>query len=870
QARAEAARCMACGGCSECMQCVQVCEAQAIIHDMQPEQLEVEAGAILLTPGYDPFDARLRPEYGYGRYKNVVTSLEFERMLSSSGPSGGETLRPSDNRVPQTVAWIQCVGSRDVSLGNDYCSGVCCMYAMKEALLAAEHTPGLRATIFHNDVRAFGKGFDVFYDAAAGHPGVEFQRGIVSSVKQQPGGSDLLLSVQGDDGRSLERTFELVVLSVGLRPSAGTAELAKRLGVELNRFGFCRSDPLELCRTSRDGIYSAGAFSAPMDIPETVTTAGAAAALAAELLHTARGSLVREKTYPPERDVAGEEQRIGVFVCRCGNNIAQTVDVPRVTQYARDLPGVVHAEENLHTCSVDTQRRIVEAIIEQRLNRVVVASCTPRTHEELFQGTLREAGLNKQLFEMANIRDQCSWVHYSDPAAATAKAEDLVRMSVARAATLRPFDDLQIEVDQRAIVIGGGVTGINAALSLADQGFAVALVEREPELGGVARRVRSLLQGVDARQALRQMIQRVRAHPLIELHLSATIDEFNGHVGGFRLGLSSDGGSSEVRGGAMIVATGGVESKPEEYAYGEDQRVLTQLDLEARLDDPGFARGLNEVAMIQCVGSREPQHNYCSRVCCRQAIKNAIEIKEANPAARVYILYRDIRTYGFDEVYYRKAREIGVVFVRFDPQHKPQIEVRPEGLRLRVRDEALGADIELRPDWLVLSAAIRPQPDAAQLSQLLKVPRGADGFYMEAHLKLRPLDFSSEGIFLAGLAHAPKSMAESIIQAKAAAARAATIISQPYLHRSGVISEVDQSRCVACLTCVRVCPYEVPLIDEHGAAFIEPASCQGCGICAASCPRKAIVTRHFADGQLLPEVDALLGDAACATCWEGS
>ncbi|MFC1597040.1 FAD-dependent oxidoreductase, partial [Planctomycetota bacterium] len=856
----EAQRCLACGVCSECQQCVIACEAGAICHDQKPEEVTLNVGAVLLSPGFEPFDPIKRGEYGYGQCKNVITSLEFERILSASGPYQGHVLRPSDQKEPKRVAWIQCVGSRDAQIGNDYCSGVCCMYAIKEAIMAVDHVPGLEATIFYNDIRAYGKGFEAYYEGSKKNYGVQYKRGLISSVKERQQTNNLVLAYVAEDGEVTEEEFDLVVLSVGLRPSKSTAGLAETLGFETNRFGFCETDAMSPGRTSREGVYVAGAFAAPMDIPETVMTASAAAALAGEDLTEVRGTLIRDKSYPPERDTSGEEPRVGVFVCRCGTNIARTVDADDVVEYAKTLPGVAYAGENLYTCSTDTQQKITDIIREERLNRVVVASCTPRTHEPLFQETLREAGLNGHLFEMANIRDQCSWVHFGQPEEATFKAKDLVRMAVARAATLRRFEDMRLEVDQRAIVVGAGLAGMTAAVSLAQQGFEVALVERDAEPGGIARKIRQTLHDPDLKTHLTELIEQVKDHPLIRLYTSSTIADFSGHVGKFKATLGLNGRTVEIGGGAVIVATGGEPYEPDEYSYAQSDAIITQLELEAKLDEAGFVEGLEEVVMIQCVGSREEEHPYCSRVCCQEAVKNALAIKEANPKARVYVLNRDIRTYGFDEIYYERAREAGVVFIRFSEDDKPEVTV-DGGLRVRVTDGVLRRPVELKPDVLVLSAAIRPHPTVGAISQALKVPLNADGFFLEAHMKLRPLDFPSDGIFLAGVAHAPKSMAESISQAMGAAARAATVISKPYLDRSGVVSEVDPSACAGCLTCVRTCPYDVPQIGEDGVAYIEPASCQGCGVCASVCPRKAITTRHYGDEQIISKVDVLFGDA---------
>jgi heterodisulfide reductase subunit A-like polyferredoxin len=869
---AEAKRCMQCGICCECMQCVAACTAKAVDHGMKERVEKVDVGAIVLATGFEPFDAKRKPEYGYGRYRNVVTSLEFERVLSASGPFQGHVVRPSDHKPPKRVAWIQCVGSRDRSLGNDYCSGVCCMYAIKEAIMAVDHVPGLEATVFYNDIRAYGKGFETYYDNARKKYGVKFRRGLVSTVKERPKTKNLALQFVDEGGGQVEEEFDLIVLSIGLRPSASSWRAAAALGVELDEFGFCKTDAFAPGATNRPGVYVLGAFASPVDIPETVMSASTAAAHAGAGLKEARGTRIRERTYPPERDVSGEAPRTGVFICRCGTNIARTVGVPDVVAYAKTLPGVAHAEENLYTCSTDTQRKLVQVIAEHRLNRVVVASCTPRTHEPLFQDTLREAGLNRRLFEMANIRDQCSWVHANAPALATRKARDLVRMAVARAAVLEPVQDLKVKVDQSAIVIGGGVAGMTASLSLAGQGFPVTLVEKEAELGGIARKLTVQSEGRDPAAFAAGLARKVASEPLIKTFTGAEITDFSGHMGGYALAFTAGGEKREAHGGAVVVATGGAVYKPEEYGYGTVKSIVTQIELEERLSDPAFAKAIREVVMIQCVGSRDEKHPSCSRICCHEAVKNALGLKQANPSIQVYVFYRDIRTYGMDELNYSKAREAGVVFLRFEPERAPEVSAGEYGLRVSVVDTALNRPVELRPDLLVLSAGVVPHPTTADVSRALKVPLTGEGFFLEAHMKLRPLDFATDGIFLAGLAHAPKLIGETVSQAMGAAARAATIISKPVLERSGEVSVVDQKRCAACLTCVRLCPYNVPTINEAGVAYIEAAACQGCGVCASACPRKAISTLHYSDGQLVAKTDAMCIDddesPALAACGE--
>jgi len=858
EAVAEAKRCMNCGVCSECLQCVIACGPQAVDHTMKEERAELKVGSVILAPGFEQFDPRLKGEYGYGRMKNVITSLEFERILSASGPYQGHVLRPSDQKAPGRVAWIQCVGSRDVTCDRDYCSSVCCMYATKEAIMAVDHVPGLKATIFYNDLRAFGKGFEAYCESAKKNYGVQFMRGIASTVKEIPKNHNVRIKYVLDDGTVQEEEFDLVVLSVGLNPSESTRVLAERMGVALNRFGFCSSGEFTPNETSRPGIYVAGAFEAPMDIPETVMGASSAAALSAGLLSGERGTLIKEKVYPPEREVGGEEPRIGVFVCRCGTNIARVVGVPDVVEYTKTLPNVIHAEENLYTCSTDTQQKIINAIDEHKLNRVVVASCTPRTHEPLFQDTLCEGGLNKYLFEMANIRDQCSWVHASFPEDATEKAKDLVRMAVARAGTLEPLKDMAFEVNQKGLVIGGGLSGMTAALSLAEQGFETCLVEKEAELGGNLRRIKSTLSGIQVEDRLKALIEQVEREEKITIYKQAEVIGFSGHVGKYKTTIAHNGKNIDLEHGAVIVATGGVEYQPTEYLYGQDSRVVTQREFEEKLHRGDITRGLvKEVVMIQCVGSREEGAMFCSRVCCSGAIKNALRLKELDPQISVTILFRDIRTYAFSELFYRKAREKGIMFVRFDLDRRPVAEKADGRIRVKAFDEVIGREIEFDPDYLVLSAGIRPNPLSEELATRLKVPLTVDGFYLEAHMKLRPLDFSNEGMYLCGLAHSPKLINESIAQARGAAARAATILSKKELLIGGMIAVVDKERCAACLTCVRECPFDVPVITEEGVAWIEPASCQGCGICASACPRKAIDLQNYKDSQVIAKCEAL-------------
>ncbi len=859
EAKAEAERCLSCGICSECYQCVIACQAKAINHSMKEETLELEVGAVVLAPGFEPFDATLKPEYGYGRMPNVVTSMQFERILSASGPFQGQVLRPSDSKHPVKIAWIQCVGSRDETCGRDYCSSVCCMYATKEAIIAKEHAGEIQPAIFYNDIRAHGKGFERYYESAKNKFGVRYVKGIISGIKELQQSKNLLLEYSDDSGKKLQEEFDMVVLSIGLVPSASTKELAQKLAVDIDRFGFCKTEEFQPNVTSHPGIYVAGTFDAPMDIPESVMHASSAACLASQMVAEARGTLVTEKKYPPEIDVKGQEPRVGVFVCRCGTNIARVVDVPSVAEYAAKLPYVVHAEENLYTCSTDTQTKIVQTIKEKKINRVVVASCSPRTHEPLFQDTIREAGLNRYLFEMANIRDQCSWVHATHPHEATVKAEDLVRMAVARAAKLEPLHESPAPIKRSALVVGGGLSGMTAALGIASQGYEAVLVERDKELGGNLKKIFYTIDGSDPQKLLASLVEQIKKEPKIRVYTGANVKAISGYVGNYSTEIvKANGAIEEYEHGVVILATGGVEYKPAEYMYGKSDKVLTQLDLEKKIaGGDASVKELKSVVMLQCVGSREEKNMYCSRICCNQAVMNAIKLKEVNPDIEVYILYRDIRTFGMNELKYREARDKGVTFIRFDIEKKPEIVFEDGNLNVKVFDNVLGTNILIKPELLILSAAVRPQPDAHEFASKLKLPLTQDGFYMEAHMKLRPLDFVNEGMYLCGLAHGPKSIPESISQARGAVSRAMTILSKTHLMVGGVISVVDEERCVACLTCVRSCPYGVPKITDKQVAFIEPAACQGCGICASACPRKAIRLRHYSDEQVIAKTAVL-------------
>jgi len=855
-----------------CGICQEVCEAKAIDFEQKPETFELTVGAVVLAPGYETFDARLQKDLGYGRFPNVLTALEFERILSASGPYSGQVRRPLDRQEPKRIAFLQCVGSRDFE--HDYCSSVCCMYATKEAIIAKEHLgEGLECDIFFMDLRAFGKGFEQYYRRAQ-ELGVRYIRSRVPSIEELPGTQNLRVKYLGENDKKLSQEYDLVVLSVGMQPPKDAKVLAQRFGVSLNAFNFCATSPFQPAESSREGIFVAGPFAEPKDIPETVMQASAAAARVLTYLHEARGSLITKKIFPPERDTAAAEPRVGVFVCHCGTNIAGVVNVPDVVEYAKTLSNVVYAENNLYTCSNDTQDLIKQKIVEHDLNRVVVASCTPRTHEPLFRNTLREAGLNPYLFEMANIRDQCSWVHMHEPEKATEKSKDLVRMAVAKARLLKPLTRRSITVNRAGLVIGGGLAGMTAALALAEQGFDAYLVEKENELGGNLRHIHYVLAGENPQDELRRVREQVRQNSRIHLFTGASIEGIDGSIGNFKTKISAKGATSEIAHGAVIVATGAKQYVPKEYLYGQDDRVLTQRELEQRLaaGDGLLATNGNPtpktVVMIQCVGSRDEKRPYCSRVCCAGAIKNALVIKALSPETHVYILYRDIRTYGFKESSYTEARKKGVIFVRYEEDSKPEVSPNGHGLQVRVVDRTLGIPLNIFSDLVVLSAGIHPNEGNKEVAQFLKVPLNSEGFFLEAHMKLRPVDFMTDGVFLCGLAHSPKTIEESILQAQAAAARAATILAQDSLEMEASISQVVDESCDGCAYCVDTCPFKSITLLEYmwqGSAkkVVETneSTCKGCGCCQATCPKNGIFIRGFTLDQIRAQIEAALGVA---------
>ena len=847
-----------------CKACEKFCPTGAVDFTQTDRPRNLQVGAVILAPGFKPYDPSQYGAYHYAALPNVITSMEFERILSASGPYQGHLVRPSDHKEPQKIAWLQCVGSRDLNhCDHSHCSAVCCMYAIKEAVIAKEHSKnGLDAAIFFMDMRTMGKDFEKYYWRARDEQGVRFIRSRVHSVDPVPGADDLSIRYLDEGGALRDETFDMLVLSVGLEVAPDVLEMGRTLGIDFNVNKFAETSSFTPVTTTRPGIFVCGAFQGPKDIPQSVMEASASASAAAELLAAARFSLAKKKPEFAERDISQESPRIGVFVCHCGINIAGVIDVAAVRDYAGTLPFVEHVENNLFTCSQDTQEIIKERIKEHNLNRIVVASCTPKTHEPLFQETIKEAGLNKYLFELANIRDQGSWVHMHEPERATRRAKDQVRMAVAKVALQQPLKEFTLPITKTGLVIGGGAAGLEAALGMADQGFKVHLVEKKSFLGGHALKLNHTWRGEPVLPYVDGLVARVTGHPQIEIHLNSEVTGVQGFVGNFTSTVTTEGREAIVPHGAAVIATGAYSYKPSEYLYKENPRVMLALEMDQALREKNpLVTEARCAAFIQCVGSREPERPYCSRVCCTHSVESAIRLKELNPDMDVYILYRDLRTYGLRENLYKEAREKGVIFIRFQVDDKPQVvQTADGGLRVMVKDLILGIPITIQPDVLTLASAIVVK-EQEKLAQMFKVPLNHEGFFLEAHMKLRPVDFATEGVFVAGLAHYPKPLDEAIAQAKAAAARAAVVLSQESIKAGGVVASIDPALCSGCQACVGVCPFgAIGYKEPEDVCEVNQALCKGCGTCAANCPSECITLLGFSHKQIYTQIDQALAE----------
>jgi heterodisulfide reductase subunit A len=851
---------------NKCRICEGVCKNNAIDLKQTAEKKEIQVGAIILSAGLEPFDPKVKKEYHYGEFSNVVTSMDYERLLSSTGPYQGEILRASDQKHPHKIAWIQCVGSRRVTQGDkSYCSAVCCTYAQKQVIITKDHDAGAECVIFHNDIRSYGKDFERYFERTDKLPGVRFIRSYASIVREDPVTKNVTVRYSTYEDGVKEEEFDMVVLSVGLNPPVGAQSIAEKFGIELDARDFCKTSPSNPMATNRPGVFVSGGFQGPIDIPESVFSASGVGSQIGELLDYRRGNLAKDRIYPPERDVSQEEPRIGVFVCHCGANIGRIVNVPETVEYCKTLPNVVHAQEQLFSCATNSAREITDITKEKGLNRVIVAACSPRTLEPLFRDTLREAGINQYYYQMANIREHNSWVHAKEKEEATQKAKDIIRMSVARARRLEPLKEFDLPVDKAALVVGGGIAGMNCALSIANQGHVTHLVEKTSELGGIARKIHSTLDGLDVQEYLRDLIAKVYQHPLIHVYHDATIKDATGYVGNFVTSVKSDKGFTRIKHGAAVLAIGVDLYTPTEYLYGEDDRVLTHLELEEGIfNGDEKVTDAKSVVMIQCVGCRNEDRNYCSRLCCSESVKNALKLKEINPEMDIFILFRDMRTYGFNEDFYREASNKDVKFIRYEPEDKPEVEtgMSDEGnpcLKVTVTDYVLGKKLVLDADIVALAAAVIPSAATKEIAGLFKVTLNPDGFFKEAHVKLRPVEFGTDGVYLCGLAHYPKFIRETINQSYGAAGRVLTLLSHDVVVASGSVCEVDENKCVSCGACITACTYgaiEFYETPQGRKARVNPVLCKGDGLCNTKCATNAIQLKHFTDEEILSEIDA--------------
>jgi heterodisulfide reductase subunit A len=842
----------------KCGACKKFCPRDAVEFNQETKILELNVGAIVLAPGFDLALYDYPNEMGFGRYKNVISSLQYERILSATGPTSGHIKRPSDGKVPESIAWIQCVLSRNIAMNRPFCSSVCCMHAVKQATLTKIHDPEIQTTIYFMDIRAHGKGFDEFVDRARYQFGVKFKRSMISQLYLNPANENLIIETFDTKlNKKSEKEVELVVLSSGIKPKENFYHLARKIGLVLDRYGFVGSHEFEPVATNIPGIYVCGMAKSPKDIPDTVVESGAAAAEVSVILREERGKEVKKHPEILERETP-KEPKIGVFICHCGSNIAGVLGVKELVEYAKGLPHVVVSKDFLFTCSTDTQQQIMDMIQEAGLDRVVVAACSPRTHESLFRETLKKAGLNPYLFEFVNIRDQCSWVHSNAPSWAQKKAKELIAGGIKRVAALDPLKERSFKITKQALVIGGGVAGMVSALTLAEQGFDVHLLEKTQALGGIAKDIVETLKGQSPLNLVRSLSHQVMAHPKIKVHLNANLTNHKGHVGAFEGEVSVNGEKYSISYGVVIVATGGMEYRPTEYLYGTDPRIMTQMELQNKLwNDPQWAKTLDTVAMIQCVGSRNDSFPSCSRVCCATALKTSLRLKDLNPEMQIIVLYRDLRSFGMNELYYLKARTKGILFFRYIPENPPQL-LKKRDLELRFLDRSSRQHYLVKPDLVVLSAGIRPNPDALAVAELLKLPRLNTGFFQEAHIKLRPVEFALPGIYLAGLAHSPRFVEECVTMAKAAATHAAKVLCQDQMTTPATVAVVDPTKCAACLICVRTCPFGAPFINQEGVSEIRPSQCMGCGNCVSECPAKAIELLHWTDKQLNEQIDGIL------------
>lgn len=852
-----------------CGLCEKVCDVNAVKYNDQDQIIELKVGAVILASGYDAFWGGEVSEYGYGRFDNVVTSLEYERMLSASGPTDGHIIRPSDGQEAKKIAFLHCVGSRDYRTDHTYCSAVCCMYSLKQAVITLEHNAGSEGIdLYYMDMRSYGKDFEQYYNSIDAKEGIRLFRSRAAALTQNTFNQRVAVKGIDEKGHASAEEYDLIVLGVGLSVNEKMKKLLQKLKVRVNKHGFVDTDEFNPLLTSREGVFACGAITGPRDIPESVIQAsGAAASARALVINSDQGDLSLDLLPQQEqkklRFTDNERARIGVFVCHCGSNIAGVVDVDWVAKKSKELPYVEYAGEVMYLCAADGLDLMAKIIEENKLNRIVIASCTPRTHETLFRKGVEKAGLNPYLMVMTNIRDQNSWVHMQKKDQATLKAFDLVRGAVSRAVRSQTLERSKVDKLDTATVLGGGVSGMIAALSIAKGGFGVDLIEREKELGGQSKHLAISFNSRPAKNFLNNLIAEVNNHPLINVYNNYQLQKVGGYIGSYKLNLASsvsDQDALDLETGVVVVATGAQELSTTEYC-AEEEMVISQKQLGEMLLKGPLPANIKKIVMIQCVGSREKEREYCSRICCSQAVFNALYLKEANPELQIVIFYRDLRTYGYHEDNYRKARSLGVQFIRFEQDQKPQIQREESSFRVNYQDQVTANAGQLTADMIVLSKAIVPTEGNKELSKLLKVPLNQDGFFLEAHVKLRPVDFATDGIFICGLAHGPKNLGEAVAQGLAAASRATVILAQEYLLTEPMIAEVNEDLCFGCGNCEEVCPYGAVEIDsEKNKSKVNRVLCKGCGSCTAVCRSHAVDLLGFSNEELTEEIAAIFNE----------
>ena len=851
-----------------CKLCEKECEAGAIIWDMEDDLVEYNVASIICATGFDLLDPSVLDRYHYGDYPNVITAMQYERLLSASGPTEGELLKPSDQKHAYNIGFISCVGSRNMDVCS-YCSKFCCMYQTKEGVVTREHAPDANVTIFFNDIRVIGKNQEEFIERAKDEYGLVYYRGIPGDIRENPENHNLYVKHANLDTGEVEISeFDLVVLANAVIPRKDAEQLANILGIEQNEFGFFKTkDSTEDLRSTREGIYVTGCCQSPDDIANSVAKAGGAAVLAATHAIPLSGEETKVELIPLKVVNPGDDPRIGVFICRCGINIAGYMDVPTLVDYAKTLPNVVFTMENKYSCSQLTQDIIKEKIEELNLNRVVVAACTPRTHEHLFQKTIREAGLNEYLFNFVSIRELDSWVHMHDNPKATDKAKDLIRMGVARVRAQRAELKIKGEVIPEALVVGGGIAGMSAATEIANKGFKVHLVEKDDKLGGQLNLIYKInFDRIDSREFLEAKLKEFNTQKNITTYMNSEVADVKGSIGNFNVKVknNSDGNDLNLNVGTIIVATGAYEYKPEGwYDYGENDKVMTQLELSEKLRNDALKDG-ETLVFIHCVGSRQPKDGngvtYCSLICCSESIRHALYVKEKYPNSNIYVLYRDIRVGTDEESYYWKARE-NVNYIRF--KEYPTVDSVNGKLNVNVKDILTQTHLNIEADHIVLSTPLIPY-DTKKLGEMIKCARDQNGYFLEAHVKLRPVDFATDGIYLAGTCHSPKGIADSISQGRGAAAHALIPLISGEVENEPLVSVVDPALCISCQKCEEVCNFGAIGVNFDNDVLVSesnPLLCKGCGDCSAACPAGAITMSHFADNQIYPMIrEAVQGE----------